>query len=688
MLLQLQSNSVSNPLTLNLTNFVNVQQGQGLDNYDPQFTQKVWGRSMLKEGATLALEQLTEKGLTFPLLLNAPMSVISQLCPNPGFEWDTAGSGPAWWSQYNPNSQTFAAFAVSTSFAASGVQSLHVSVASLGAGDYVGLQGSTRIPVTAGNSYTLSAIVDGISVPTGVFVDIQWYTSGGSYISGNVSASVTTGQNTVSVSAVAPPTAASALISVQLCNTTGSAAAAEMYVDDVSFTQGAPSQYVDGDQFGCQWSGLPGQSTSSGPTTSRMVEQINQVVNTSGAVCQWQGDNNSIATTFDVLSGQFDVAYDYRRDQRNWLGGNLRVFTQPLGRTAAARPYAAASAAGPLLMISPYASSGPVAVGASTQAGVAGYGGAPQGPSSGVFYWGNPWLAGDAPAKMLLDFTIGAVNASLAMVSLLPDKNYNPQPVVGVYGASPGYYASVPGGVVHRLGGPGSTSLFVGFVPTATDVPVGWAGAHRIMALARASGVTCQLTTYQNALVEHPVTANVLPTNDWCLYDLGTFRLSGSETTRQGAFGLVAIGGAVPSISGTGVNAALDVASLYMLPDNNTWFAGAGAGALYLTDAQGWNRGIIAATPTNMVLIDDQRGDQFYVGDGSGPYAANAASPIGIDSKATKITPASRGLVPQPDPRDGAPIIAILGVGANGTYPQWSISAQLQIVERCRYVFP
>ena len=54
-----------------ITNYLDVQAGQGMDPADPQFTNKVFAHSLLKAGGTLALEDFKLRELTFPLLLRA-----------------------------------------------------------------------------------------------------------------------------------------------------------------------------------------------------------------------------------------------------------------------------------------------------------------------------------------------------------------------------------------------------------------------------------------------------------------------------------------------------------------------------------------------------------------------------------------------------------------------------------------
>ena len=110
-----------------------------------------------------------------------------------------------------------------------------------------------------------------------------------------------------------------------------------------------------------------------------VIQQINQLLQTPGATAQWQDDGLSQATYFNLASGQCDIQFDYRKQQQHTYVVKMRLFSQPFGTTATPRIFAAASAVGPLLMISPYASSGNLTIAASTQAGVAGFGGRQQG---------------------------------------------------------------------------------------------------------------------------------------------------------------------------------------------------------------------------------------------------------------------------------------------------------------------
>jgi len=485
----------------------------------------------------------------------------------------------------------------------------------------------------------------------------------------------------------------------------------------------------------------------------QLVAQVNQLINSPGATVSWQDTGLSQPTIFDLLSGQFDIEYSYRQQEKFWILGKLRLFSNPLGHTGSPRPYAAGSAVGPLLMISPYASGGALAVGASTQGGVAGFGGQQQGPSSGVFYSGNPSLAGDAQALLQISYVgplpNGATNAGVvpyAAVSLLPDPYYQPlitMPEVSILAtASTGgsscvgiaarvpvstiigsQYVTVTASSTH--GGAGSAAFNANFsfsplhgASSGIAPTVLWGGLHRVFAIARGSeantqsvlGLTLQLLP--NALTNAPQVASIagppVPLSstspDWSVYDLGTFSLQASQPP-QATVNVLARGGYLP-IGGGSAPAAIDVAGFVMLPDNATWFINPGQiyGSTY-----GWPLGVASGAPlasapyTNTFVLDDVLGNQFMY---AGPSQLSAPSPIGAIPSSSQITQYARGLVPRPDPQRGLPILAILGVAqpmtasvigvGGGPIPGASwlnaqnlrTMAQVNILERARYVLP
>ena len=88
--------------TIELTPFLDVQAGKGMDPADPQFTNKIFAHSLLKVGGTLALEQLKLRELTFPLIfkdttknkLTAKVRELDTIINNAGgtVEWQDEGA--------------------------------------------------------------------------------------------------------------------------------------------------------------------------------------------------------------------------------------------------------------------------------------------------------------------------------------------------------------------------------------------------------------------------------------------------------------------------------------------------------------------------------------------------------------------------------------------------------------------
>ena len=109
---------------------------------------------------------------------------------------------------------------------------------------------------------------------------------------------------------------------------------------------------------------LLNSTTNSG--VAQLAQQINQIINSPGATFSWQDTGMSQPTVFTSITGELSIKYNYRRQERFWLQADLKLYTLPFGHTAASRPYAAASAVGPLLLISPYSNSGALAITAST----------------------------------------------------------------------------------------------------------------------------------------------------------------------------------------------------------------------------------------------------------------------------------------------------------------------------------
>jgi hypothetical protein len=403
-----------------------------------------------------------------------------------------------------------------------------------------------------------------------------------------------------------------------------------------------------------------GTSPQNLSATLGLVQQINQVLQTPGATMTWQPPGASQPTTFDVLSGLVEAQYNYRAEQQSWEIANLRVFTKPLGRTASRRLYALASGVGPITYVAP----------SSFLATL---------PSpGGIVYAGNPSLAGDAPAQLIHVATGASQFNQQAFVSLYPDHNY---PVMGQSQLSAlGTRYNVPtapAGCIVPLGaglisyapmGNGESSTFV--------PPVTWEGQHRLLAFLRASG-------YPGALWVDAMQGNITPVTagagypasvyppgpGWGLYDLGTVAIRGSDTFCGSLIQLFGQRG------GAAASSALELGGIAMLPDSSTWF--------------------VQASNMQGMVVDSIRGAEY----GVGPVNSVASSTDPNDPTFTfgPITQFSRGLPPQPDPKDGLPILAYCSMpapaGSAGFAPALQPPFRVTVagvwaLERTRYVLP
>lgn len=100
--LKIQNNSAFNPLTLDLSTYLDLTDGSDIDPANPSFSNKVISHSLLKEGGVLALEDFQNKELVFPLRLQAASTTalnnliaqINQIVTSPGatYSWQDDGA--------------------------------------------------------------------------------------------------------------------------------------------------------------------------------------------------------------------------------------------------------------------------------------------------------------------------------------------------------------------------------------------------------------------------------------------------------------------------------------------------------------------------------------------------------------------------------------------------------------------
>lgn len=87
----------SNNGSITLSQYLDVEAGRGMEPGDPQFTEKIFAHSLLKQGATLALEDLKIKEMIFPLKLKAAnKKALAELIQKINLIINTVGAQVRW----------------------------------------------------------------------------------------------------------------------------------------------------------------------------------------------------------------------------------------------------------------------------------------------------------------------------------------------------------------------------------------------------------------------------------------------------------------------------------------------------------------------------------------------------------------------------------------------------------------
>lgn len=73
----------------------------------------------------------------------------------------------------------------------------------------------------------------------------------------------------------------------------------------------------------------------------------------SAVLLEWRPDNVSVSTFHDVVHARFEPDFDYRRQQKLWCSGVLRVWAKPYGHTGTSRILATAAGSGVSVTVTP-----------------------------------------------------------------------------------------------------------------------------------------------------------------------------------------------------------------------------------------------------------------------------------------------------------------------------------------------
>lgn len=85
----------------------------------------------------------------------------------------------------------------------------------------------------------------------------------------------------------------------------------------------------------------PTKTSDYADTKQGLHDQLRDInaclANANGTLCSWQDEGATSGTKYDVLSARFESDYSFRRSQKLWASGVLRVWTRPYGHTGTYR---------------------------------------------------------------------------------------------------------------------------------------------------------------------------------------------------------------------------------------------------------------------------------------------------------------------------------------------------------------
>jgi hypothetical protein len=210
------------------------------------------------------------QNITADLPSSLSPNAISNLVRNPSFEYDTVGSAPAWWGgAVESGAGGVMTATVSNNWAASGTKSFRLTLTvTSSTGATQGYVVSPLMPVTGDTTYQFQFTID-LASATAPSPQVYGYIAYNDRFSNTtytpiVSTSSGTVQ-TLSSSSTSPASAVNAFLVLAVNSNAAGSGVVDCYFDDIMVTSGpANTPYADGDSLGYIWTGVPGNSVSTG----------------------------------------------------------------------------------------------------------------------------------------------------------------------------------------------------------------------------------------------------------------------------------------------------------------------------------------------------------------------------------------------------------------------------------------
>ena len=91
-----------------------------------------------------------------------------------------------------------------------------------------------------------------------------------------------------------------------------------------------------------------------------LVQTVRMKLSEPGVRVEWRDDGASLSTFYDLVYGRFEPSYKYFRARQKWLTGSLHLWTRPYGHTATERVVGTSSGSGFMQIVSLASVSGDV----------------------------------------------------------------------------------------------------------------------------------------------------------------------------------------------------------------------------------------------------------------------------------------------------------------------------------------
>lgn len=332
-----------------LFNYTRVAPGEGFDPTDVDFREPMFGDSIIGSGDPLLGVTEHNREWIVPVHLKAHTVAVTNLASDTSGESGLLG-GTAGWSQNDAAMLT--TNDVSLTHATDGYYAWHVAgTNAIGPTRFPGLtrNGSNGyVPVTAGVAYSMGIDYDCVNITTAsksLHLLFRWYqadrvTSAGADSENSVTLANGSKGRLTTLNKVAPAGAAYANI-IAYVTSAVIGEVVDYWLDRFMMVQGATlPAYIDGDKAGCKWDGPRFNATSSTYVgrdgLNELVANVNQTLANAKQLV-WRDQGATSDSYYEVQFARFEPEYNYRRSQKLWQTGVVRIFTKPYGSTGTLR---------------------------------------------------------------------------------------------------------------------------------------------------------------------------------------------------------------------------------------------------------------------------------------------------------------------------------------------------------------